>query len=129
MNNALLYLRRYTLWGTAATVLMLALGALPFSAAFSKGALLGGAVSGALFWLKARHWQERAIVLTQGRDRAMLFSTLLRIAIYGAVLFKAHGWDPLHLHGFAGAAIGLLISPVVVRVVGYAGWDLERSAR
>lgn len=113
---------------TLATVVFAAL-ALVFDRTLAHGVLLGG-VGGALsFWLMARQFSKVA-----SEDPSTLQSTafrwmIVRIAIYGVILYRAYTLDTDTGYGLIGAVGGLFLVKLAMILLGAAGLDLTRQAK
>lgn len=51
---------------------------------------------------------------------------VVRMCLYARVLTYAYYFEAARLHGFIGAAAGLVMVQIVVMVVGYTGWDQQK---
>jgi len=121
-------LKRFRLMAVRASLLLTAVaafGAYLVNAALGKGVLIGGVGGTLAFWLMARSL-ERLAGLDAHRVKWYAAKwTFLRWGIYAAVLVRAYHWDPDGLHGFWGAAAGLMIVRAVAALLGLTGLDMK----
>lgn len=121
-------LKRFRLMAVCASLLMTALaafGAYLVSPALGMGVLIGGLGGTLAFWLMARSIERLGAL---GAHRVKWYAakwTVLRWGIYAAVLVRAYHWDPDGLHGFWGAAAGLMVVRVVAALLGLTGLDMK----
>ena len=90
----------------------------------AKGLVLGGLASTLAFWLSARNAERTLVSLDKAKPTVRKWM-VVRLAFYALALRTGYQLDPGGLRGFWGAAAGLLMGHLVVRLVGYMGWDFE----
>ena len=95
----------------------------------AQGVLLGGFASTLGFWYTARSFETLDISVTTKVKYRIMLSALLRMAMYGLVLYKAYSLDTVHLLGFWGAAAGLFVIRFGVTIAGFTNWDQERAGQ
>ena len=93
----------------------------------AQGVLLGGFASTLGFWYTARSFESLDITATTKVKYRIMLSALLRMAMYGIVLYKAYTLDAVHLFGFWGAVAGLFVIRFGITIAGFTNWDQERA--
>ncbi|MFP4173112.1 MAG: ATP synthase subunit I [Candidatus Hydrogenedentota bacterium] len=113
---------------TLATVVCAAL-ALVFDRALAHGVLLGGIAGALSFWLMARRIGKVASEAPSKLQSTAFRWTLVRIALYGVVLYRAYTLDVDTGYGLIGAAGGLFLVKLAMILLGAAGLDLTKQAK
>jgi hypothetical protein len=101
-------------------------GALLADPAFARGFVLGGSVRLVGFCLAV--WAAQVAV--QSLDRvnwSFRKWVVVRMLCYALALYKAYTFDIVHLRGFWGAVVGLMVVRLAVTLVGITGWDLKNA--
>lgn len=107
--------------------LALGVAAFVFDPALAKGLILGGLARTAGFWTTARGGQFENV--SANRLQWITYTWFaLRMVLYALVLVKAYSLDTEHLHGFFGAAAGLMIVRAMIAITVMAGWGATKSS-
>ena len=109
--------------------LLLGVGSCLVSVKMAQGVLLGGFASTLGFWFSAKTFETLDIAGERNVKYRIMLNALLRLTMYGVVLYKAYTLDVVHLLGFWGAAAGLFVIRIGVTVAGFTNWDQERAGQ
>lgn len=103
--------------------------AYPFHGVIAHGILLGGIGGVLAFWIVALRLEKLATVAPGKVNLAPLRWSLVRLAIYVLVLYRAYLLDQKSLLGLLGAAGGLFIIRLVLVFLGLTGFDLKQEKK
>jgi len=99
----------------------------PFGWVVVQGFLLGGLGGTLAFWLLARKVEQFAKMgADQVQAQAMKWM-MIRMMIYGAVLYRAFMLDTEHYYGMMAAVGGILLMRMVMIFLAFTGYDLKRN--
>ena len=94
-----------------------------------QGVLMGG-IAGILgFWFMARQLEKLALTNPGKVHSSVLTWSMIRLFLYGAVLYKAFTLDEARYTGLLGAIAGIFVIRIVLIGLGVTGIDLAADNR
>lgn len=121
-------LRRFRLMAVRLALLLTALGSgalVLWNRPAAQGFLMGG-IAGILgFWIMAIRLEKLANKAALNVKSAILAWGTVRLAVYGAVLFRAYTLDRERMLGLLGATAGIFVIRIVMTFLGVTGMDLK----
>ncbi len=113
----------WTVRATLMVVVAAALALFSLSRDAAVGLLMGGIAGALAFWYTAHRAEQLAATAPDKLRSHLLVTPLLRYALYGLVLWRAHVLDPATHHGLLAAVAGLFATHVAAGVYAFAVED------
>lgn len=95
--------------------------------AAGQGLLIGGLAAVVGFWIFARQMEKLARLEKSNVHSHVLRWSGVRLALYGAAIYKGYTLDPDTMYGLLGAVIGIFIIRFVTVFFGVTGLDLSKE--
>jgi len=123
-------IRRTRLVAVRLSLLLTAVGALcayPFGITAAQGFLMGGLGGTLGFWLLARKVEQLGAMAPEQVHAQAAKWMMVRMVIYGLVLYRAFTLDTERYVGLMAAVAGILVMRLVMIFLAFTGFDLKRN--
>lgn len=123
-------IKRTRLMAVRISLALTGIGALllyPFGMVVVQGFLLGGLAGTLGFWLLARKVEQFAEMGAHQVQAQAMKWMMVRMVIYGAVLYRAFTLDQENYYGLLAATGGILVMRLVMLFLAFTGLDLKRN--
>lgn len=122
-------LRLMTVRYSLVAVLLIAGIALYFDRIVAQGVALGGLAGVLAFWVTALRVRRLATLPANRVQSEMFTGMAIRMVIYALSLVRAYYLDPESRHALFAAALGLLVTHLVMVILGLTGLDLRKDGK